>query len=512
MSEQNVFRILKVSTIAIVVYLLCFGAAMAFFPIRPFWNDEWRLIYNIKFKSIPQLWGRLDLLQECPRVYLSILKLISSCFDYNYISLRLPPFIIGLCSVFFVFSLMKRFFKQQSVFNFLFVLILISSQTFTDYLTQVKHYEMDIFLCLLTLWQFDLLMKISAAERIANSSWLLLYATMLFVPFFSYTYPITIAPVFVIYLLLFFQKGNNSNEHSLHVPFPLILVALSIVVFYRVDIRHVLADKSMYVSYKKSYYKGGDETIFQDFWNLFALVGSGFLFEIIFGVLGITAFGYGLSRLVQSKLKLTSTNDYLRLYAILLLLLVIVLIGAGKIIGGVARLTAYTVPSIALLIIFLLEDLKQKFNQSKVAYGIAAILFLGLFGNIISTCINSFTYEDYHNRMTTYWNTSKALEEARQSKIPFLISDGVCGDPYIVPALIPGKIKTNTIDQKQILGADTLCAEAITKVNPEYKVWDTISIYYMPDSKWMKDYFAQLPPNVHEAIVGDGIHFMHLKK
>lgn len=505
-------KLIRRATVCAVVYLFCFGVAMALFPIRPFWNDEWRLIYNIKFKSIPQLWGRLDLLQECPRVYLSILKLIASTFDYSYCALRLPPLLIGLCSIFFLFELMKRFLKTGSVFNYLFILILVSSQTFTDYLTQVKQYEMDIFLCLLALWQLDILIRIQSQKKIEKRSMIMLYATFILLPFLSYVYPITIAPLFIILFIIWAQQQFQFNKQIVKSMLPLIIVAVIIMTFYWIDVRHLMADKSMYVSYKRAYYNGGDETLLEDFWYLFALVGSGFLFEIIFGILGIISFVYGITLTVKTRFVLKETKDYLRLYAILLLVLVLLLIGTGKIIGGVARLTAYTVPSISLLIIFLLDDLKAIFSKTKLAYSIAGILFLGLFGNIISTCINSFTYEEYKNRMTTYWNTSNALKLARNCNIPLLISDGVCGDPYIVPATIPRKIATHTIDQRQILGADTLCAEAITKVNPEYKVWDTIPIYYMPDSKWMNAYFKQLPDSIREAMVGDGIHFMKMKK
>jgi ABC-type cobalt transport system substrate-binding protein len=485
---------------------------MAFFPIRPFWNDEWRLMYNIKFKTIPQLWGRLDLLQECPRVYLSILKIISARFDYSYLSFRLPPLLIGMGSAFFVFALMKRFFNSQSLYRFLFVLILISSQTFTDYLTQVKQYEMDIFLSLLTLWQLDVMMGMGNNEPVSKANQAVLYGSFLLVPFLSYVYPITVVPLCALVFFQWWKKGFYFNQHTVKIILPMIMVVCSILIFYWVDVRHLMADKSMYLSYKKAYYKGGDETFIEDIWNVFALVGSGFLFEIIFGIIGIVAFVYGIACLVGSRFLLKKKVDFLRAYAIALLLLVMLLIGTGKIIGGVARLTAYTVPSISFLIIFLLEDLKQQYRKPKLANIIAGILFLGLIGNIITTCINSFTYEDYHNRMTTYWNTSKALKESRLHKIPLLISDGVCGDPYIVPAIAPAKIESNTINQKQIQGADTLCAEAITKVNPEYKIWDTIPIYYMPDSKWLNAYFLQTPSSVKEAIVGDGIHFFHLKK
>jgi hypothetical protein len=241
-------------------------------------------------------------------------------------------------------------------------------------------------------------------------------------------------------------------------------------------------------------------------------VGSGFAFEIIFGVLGIAAFVYGMYRLAKTKVNSYTTSDYIRLYAVLLLLLILGLFITGKLIGGVARLTAYAVHSISILIISLLEDLKDRYSYAKVTNIIAGILFMGLFGNIISTCINSFTYPEYGNRIKTYRNTATALKMARQGKIPIMVTEGVNGDPYEVDAAAPGRISTNNITPKQIEGADTLAAEVIVKVNPEYKVWDTIPVYLVPDTKWTKEYVNQLPPEFKAAIVGDGINYRKVSR
>jgi len=488
---------------------------MALFPIRPFWNDEWRLIYNIKFKSIPQLWGTLDLLQECPRVYLSLLKIISATFDYSYTSLRLPPLVIGLASIFLIFHLRKKFFPENSVFSYLFILILVSSQTFTDYLVQVKQYEIDIFLSLVALWQFWVLLKIATEGPVQKASYILLCLSFLVVPYFSYTYPIAIAPVFpIIFLLPLRVKADSHSKRkrlvSLYVP--LLLAAISILVFYVVDVKNVMADERMYVSYQRAYYKHHQETFIEDFWKLFALVGSGFLFELIFGIVGIASFFHAGYRLIKKKVVQFSNMNWLELYAILLLLVILFLIATGKLIGGVARLTAYSVPSISILIISFLEEVKWRFQYRKTANIVACILFVALFGNIISTCINNFTYPEYRNRIKTYSHLFNALEEARAQHLPIMVTDGVLGDPYDTNPLSPGQIQTNTITPRQIAGADTLCAEVIVKVNPAYKVWDTIPFYYMPDSKWVKEYVQQLPSQYQTVIAGDGIHFWKLKR
>lgn len=486
---------------------------MAFFPIRPFWNDEWRLIYNIKFKDYGALWGRLDLLQECPRVYLSLLKLISAGFDYSYTSLRLPPLFIGFCGILLLFRLRRKLFADDGVLSFLFILIFISAQTFTDYLTQVKQYEMDLLLCLLALWQLLVLLRLVGPDY-KPSPWqyAALCLSFLAVPYFSYTYPICVAPIYPVLALAMLRRQKGGGAQWLRVAVPLAVAGAAILVFYIVDVRHMLADKSMYDSYFKVYYEGEKPTALQDFWNLFALVGSGFLFELIFGALGSVSSFYAAIRLKQKPWNDWRTLDFVKLYALLLLLLVLGLLFTGKIVGGVARLTAYTVPSIALLIVCLLQDMCAHARYSKLAVGIAGLLFLGLLGNIVSSCINSFTYPEYQQRIATYRKTAAALREARVNNLPLLYSDGVCGDKWEVPAPAPGSISRYNITPRQIAGADTVAAEVIVKVNPEYKIWDTIALYYMPDEKWVSAYLQQLPDSFSRAMVGDGLSWQILEQ
>jgi len=500
-----------------MIYLLCFGIAMAFFPVRPFWNDEWRLIYNLKFKNVSQLWGTLDLLQQCPRVYLTVLKKITSSFDYSYISLRLPALVIGAVSILFCFYLKKKIFPGTRIYAYLFILILISSQTFTDYLVQVKQYEMEILLCLLALWQLITLLKICEKGPGNKYTYLLLCFSFLVAPFFSYTYPIAVAPIFPVIIfnsiLSVKNKQLNKTRSLLYLYLPLILVSASIVIFYFIDVKQLMADNRMYLSYIRMLGQGkGENHFIENFWQLFSLVGSGFIYEIIFGMLGITSFFYGMYRLAKIKKRDYAREDYLKLYSILLLLLTLCLFLTGKLLGSVARLTAYTIPSISILIISFFEDLSAKYNYNKLAGILATILFIGLFGNIISTCINTFIKPGYSNKIETYWHTSKALKEARLNKIPILITDGVRGDKINEYAPVPGKISFNTITPAQIAGVDTLCTEVILKVNPEYKVWDAIPVYIIPDMKWTNEYVKQLPAEYRSAIACDGINFIKLTR
>jgi len=510
MRFKNPEKVVKITVIALAIYLVAFGLAMAFFPIRPFWNDEWRLIYNLKFKSTAQLWGRLDLLQECPRVYLTLLKLVTSFFDYSYIALRTPALVLSILNIFFLFSLRKKLFGSNNIYSYLFVLILISSQTFTDYMVQVKHYEMEIFATLVALWQLISLLKISEEGMQRNKgNYLLLCISCMVVPFFSYTYPIAVAPVFpvILFHLIVAKKEQTSNKRlSLFAMLlPLVLLAISILIFYLVDVKQVMTNQRMYQSYLHVLHNdSGEKRYLADAWYLFALVGSGFVYEIVLGILGIAAFLYSLYRLAAVKKQAYHKEDLLLLYSIILIFLTIFLLVTGKIIGGVARLTSFTVPAIAIMIVFFLGRLKNNKRYRIVSYLVAIVLFLGLTGNIISSCIGNFTYVEYKNRLMTYLNTEKAIKEARQEKIPVMYTAAIDGDIRNDSAATPGKIKTNTITREQIAGVDTLCGEVILKVSPAYETWDPIPVYEMPDTKWLNNYVQQLPQQYNSALVFDG--------
>ena len=516
---KNREQIIRVATIGIIVYLLCFGMVMAFFPIRPFWNDEWRLVYNLKFKDVHGLWGRLDLLQQCPRTYLTVYKEFAAFFDYSYTSLRLPSLLIGTITVIVLWSLKSRIVPNHTIYSYLFVLIILSSQTFTDYLVQTKQYEMDLLLSILAFWQLFTLLEvrergISGRElRFAG-----LCASFFIAPFFSYVYPIVVAPLFLVMLVVAGQSGNSvqgsrKTVNFMFVIIPLLLLAMSIMVFYLVDVRQLMSDNRMYQSYQQMLgLKEHENPIVANSWCLFSLVGSGLIFEVVFGILGIAAFLYCGYLVIRTKRQDYSTAHYLNLYAVLLLCLTLALMATGKLMGGVARLTVFTVPSISMLIIAFLRMLNEQFIKVMPGRIISGILFLALFGNVLSTCINCFTYPEYKNRILAFNRTAKALREARLAKIPLLYTDGVKGDKIDNTPSAPGIISAYNITPRQISGDDPLSAEIILKVNPEYKVWDTVHAYWMPDAKFIADYIGQLPKDCHAVIAGNGVTYQLYKR
>ena len=93
---------------------MIWGAVTLLWEVRPFWVDEWRIIYNLKFKSEEELWGKLAFMQQFPRLYLSLLKLFTAKLHYSYFSLRLPSFLIGTAAMWGVYRLAGKVYEPNN--------------------------------------------------------------------------------------------------------------------------------------------------------------------------------------------------------------------------------------------------------------------------------------------------------------------------------------------------------------------------------------------------------------
>lgn len=508
-------RYIKIACWSVVILLVLLGLTEALFQIRPFWNDEWRLTYNVKFKSIPQLWGVLDLIQECPRTLLSALKVIAQFFDYSYYSFRLPALVFTVANLGMVFYLRKRLFGNNSIWSYLFVMVIIGSDTFVNYIVQFKHYEVDYFLCLVGIWQYLTLLDILKRKYVSAGKWLLLCSSFAVAPFFSYVYPIVVTPVFFLVLQVWLLERKSyrytRSDYAKAIA-PLVFCTIGIVLFYWVDVRHMLGDTDMYQSYQVMLgLEKSENPLLHNFWSFFSLLGSGLVFEIIWGVTGMLSFFYnlGIVRKVRSVFK--SEFDAVRLYGIYLIVLTLVLVFSGKLMGGVGRLVAFTVPSLALLISYALQQMADNMRLRKVAAGVYVVLFLGLCGSVVTCGINTFTYKEYANRIHTFHSLGDALKEARQRKVPLLYTQGVYGNPLPDTSAL-GQISDNNIVKSHAKGWDGMCAEVLVKVNPEYKMWDSIAIYFIGGMKDKLAYVNQLPSNYVGAVVTNGQRYEYVAR
>ncbi len=504
---KNPEKVVKIATIATLSFMVCWGLISVVAEIRPFWVDEWRIMYNLKFRSATELWGPLDFMQQFPRVYMQIIKVITAAFHYSYFAFRISSYIIGSFTIVFCYRLMNKIFPPAHFNRFLFVMLLISCSTFTLYFVQIKQYTMDILLSVLAVWQFWELINLDA-KKLRIGRYTTLCFSLLIVPFFSYIYPVAIAPVFMVMFIqsVYILKDpriNNKAGILVRQWFPLCLSAISIGVFYIIDVSQLLEDQGMRRWWGELLLDKGFNWgfFFYSIYNLFAEIGSGLLFWIIFGTLGTIAFFYGIytsaRNLYENK---TNAFGWLRLYSVLLLVFVFIMFLLKKLPVGEPRLNAFTIPSISILIIYFLDQLKQKRLGNKISWGISTVLYLGLIGNIYTTFLNAITGPKYIKEMNVYRATEKAILLAQSKKIPILITPGVAY-PYENTPNVPFN--------------NTIPGDWVLKSFPAYNPANGIPVYSIDslnNVNKLKETIGHLPPNITEIMIGDGISYNIIKR
>jgi hypothetical protein len=484
-------------TLCIVVLVLLWGLSLSLFELQPFWIDEWRLIYNLKFSQAGELWKPLKYTQQFPRLYLAALKAVTEAFNFSYASLRLPAWFVSLGSLLLAWRLMLRIFPQRGqVFSLLFVVALISSPAFTEYMVQTKHYAAEIFLALLAIWQLLELRSVIVVGMSHPARYLLLCLSMAIAPFFSYTYPIAIAPVF---LLTGIQAINalrsRSPGHFLLLSLPLLLGVLSIGLFYYTDVRQLMNDEAMhrYWAYRMS--QSGLLQSMANLWYFFAYVGAGLGLEIVFGVLGIAGFLQGLWHTIPSLSHAhTEKQRWLQTYAVLLVLLVLGLFLAGKLPLGEAKFSAFCVPVLVLLSVFFVQYLYGRFGT--IVFAIACALYVVLLGNIASVIYQSFNGETRNQRMAIYDATQRAIGEAQALHAPILVTPEVA-----LPDLIVHKVPF----------LENISADAVLRTFPAYDARIGLPVYTIADTTRTTVQAVALPAATTAAMVGNGSSFRLLR-
>jgi hypothetical protein len=489
----------RILTIVTLSFMIFWQTLLLLFPLKPFWRDEWCIIYNIKFKTAKMLWWPLDFTQQFPRLYLQIIKCFTSFFNYNYFSLRFPAYITGVAAIFFCWALAGKLYRGRDIRRYLFILILVSSQVFMDYFVQIKQYEMELLLSLVAIWQLLALTDIPHTGIQRPARYFLLCLSFAVVPYFSYTYPIAVAPVFMVVfiqnLYLLTDKANNPIvvKNLLLQWLPLIICMATIAVFYIIDISQLMTDQNMHNYWKFRMVAAGDSPVsfINHIWRLFSKVGSGFVFEIVFGILGVSAFFYS-GYFIRSRDGRFGKEGLIRLYCLALILIVIALFVAGKLPLGEPKFNAFAIPSISVLIIFLLDKLSTHVSFRKFASGLYLVLFVALSGNIFAGFFNNLTSPEYAKRIRIYLATEKALALAHDRKIPVFITPSV-GFPDDITVNFP------FISMPSAAG--------VLKTFPGYHTGDTIAIYTVSNIGQFEWYKGLLPPGTRSVIVGDGLTY-----
>ncbi len=479
--------------------MLAWGLMAAFFELRPFWRDEWCLIYNLKFKSANQLWGQLDFTQQFPRIYLQLIKWFSALFNYSYFSLRLPSYMVGIATVTLAYSLKDRVLKDNA-FNSLFVLIIAANPMFIDYLNQVKHYEMELLMSVVAIYQLHSLLHLKSDGSKYNLRYVLLCTSFLLAPFFSYTYPIAVSPIYVIIplrLLLTPRSNTDKSKTYLYQLAPLASSLLGCLIFYLVDVRQLLNDRNMYGFWSGFLVTDTTpmSTILHRIWSFFAKIGAGFVFEIIFSALAITALLFALTEtIIRIKKRNMNNLQWMVAYASALPILVIIIYFGGLIPLGEAKFSAFVIPAFSLLLSYSLNQalLAHKNRLRKSAGIIGIIITLALAGNIITACLQIITYDQYKNQLSIYCATKKAIMRAKEQHIPLVVTNNI-GYPDDIT------VKINFLSMPSAAG--------IAKTFPAYDRNDTIKILGIQNLNDTLNLKQRLQTNSATAILGDGKSF-----
>lgn len=398
--------------------MAAYGAAVSIFEIKPFWLDEWNIIYNLKTKTHAQLWGQLDYMQQFPRVYLQIIKWITHSFQYSYTSLRLPSFIVHIAGLIFCYSLSGKIFGKQSPYRFFWLLIYASYSTSVEYFVQIKQYTMEMLLALVALWQLFELLN-TEGKNIHLPRYILLCLLSIVIPFFSYTYPICFAA------LCFTIAIHTRGFKNILLRFiPLLLGSISIVIFYLYDVVQVMADGGMQDFWKDYILRDGFRPLDYLFniYRLFANLGTGQLFEVIYGPLGLCGFVYGIYQLFRKR-PYTSPFHYIVQYSSLLVIVMIILYSLHKLPVGAHRLNAFAVPACSIPVINMILVLERRWK--KLIPIVCTVLSITLAGNIYQAFAKAHFSEEAVKKQRIYDNTRKAISLAEDELLPIATSSGV---------------------------------------------------------------------------------------
>ena len=178
-------------------------------------------------------------------------------------------------------------------------------------------------------------------------------------------------------------------------------------------------------------------------------------------------------------------------------MLVIALFAFGKLPVGEPRLNAFTIPSVSILIIYLLDKLETNRITENISKALAIFLLAGVTGNIYTTFFAAITGPEYAKKMNIYRSSEKAITLAQAKKIPILITPGIAY-PYE---------KTRNLPYRTTVPGDW-----VLMTLPAYKVEDQVPVYAIEDMDRINEYMNSLPDGVNEVVAGDGQTFRVVNK
>jgi len=263
---------------------------------KPFWEDEWYILLNIKNQSYSALLSLpLEYNQQFPRGYIVLVKFFSELFGGKYFTYRFFPFVFSLGSVLFSYTYLKKRYENKYLNIFIGVIILMSYHTYIHYFSMVKQYSAEIFFSVISFHQLALLNKNKHSFR----DLVLFGVTVLLGSFFSLNYIVFLG----IFLLVIFFKVLITKRLLPSFAF-LFVIFLGMAISYALSIRFSLMNSGL-VNYWD--YLMFDNTLPMFLRGLFHLFGSvfspdfskyGFPINAVFLVIDFTIFASAFAAMI----------------------------------------------------------------------------------------------------------------------------------------------------------------------------------------------------------------------
>lgn len=461
--QKHIEQFISKYILLIIICGILIVESISITRMKPFWLDEWFVIFNIKFKEIDEFFFRpLEFSQGFPRVYLSLLKYFSRTFDYSHLSLVIIPSIIQALNIIFFWHLSKEaVYRENKLKGYFLVLLFLSYKTTFVYFTQIKPYTMELFCSLLAIWQYYEFGRHFKYSRAKDFRFWIAVGILPVAPFLSYSYPIIITPLLTGLFFTFVYTGKTF-DNTMKTLFPLALFLISIVIEYYIDIKFALSSNihraNLWRTYSVSYeslnsfilhlsrsffvfmshaFLPLDKYLKDPLWTgnyikhiiyLFRILI--FLIPTVIGILMISSFtikdftdsaNEGGSFL--SGFKVFSLTEYsIRTFFFVLFFAIWVLFLMNLLPIGPKRANYFCIPMLGYLWIEGIYFFKRNKNSFFYLYG-NSILISGLISLVVFIGIgyNKEALEKSGSRAQWYHTVGKAIQAAYNTDLPILV-------------------------------------------------------------------------------------------
>ena len=169
---------MRVSQLLAVAGVVLIGAVgtIRFFKNGSFWMDEASIALNLLHLGPLELFGRLELNQNFPRLYLLLIYGTAQAFGFETEVLRFFPYLFFLLATILWQRLLYLRFRGLPILLTVAILLSLMSTTWFVHSSMLKQYSFDVFLALIPFAVSDALFK--RTLRDGQRSWGLLALTV----------------------------------------------------------------------------------------------------------------------------------------------------------------------------------------------------------------------------------------------------------------------------------------------------------------------------------------------